>query len=149
MKTKLAVVGLASLLSAQIALAETVNSAIPQEYVQSGRYTNVVNAPDVAQRNPLKVVVNTRLPDSVGTVEDAIQFLLARSGYELADARVMTHESRILMQHPVPQVQRTISSMSLDQVLVMLGGEAMELVVDPINRKVAYVADRDLIGGES
>jgi len=149
MKTKLVVVGLASLLSAQIALAETVNSAIPQEYVQSGRYTNVVNAPDVAQRNPLKVVVNTRLPDSVGTVEDAIQFLLARSGYELADARVMTHESRILMQHPVPQVQRTISSMSLDQVLVMLGGEAMELVVDPINRKVAYVADRDLIGGES
>ena len=149
MKTKLAVVGLTSLLSAQIALAETVNSAIPQEYVQSGRYTNVVNAPDVAQRNPLKVVVNTRLPDSVGTVEDAIQFLLARSGYELADARVMTHESRILMQHPVPQVQRTINSMSLDQVLIMLGGEAMELVVDPINRKVAYVADRDLIGGES
>jgi len=149
MKTQLAVVGLASLLSAQIALAETVNSAMPQEYVQSGRYTNVVNAPDVAQRNPLKVVVNTRLPDSVGTVEDAIQFLLARSGYELADARVMTPESKILMQHQVPQVQRTIRSMSLDQVLVMLGGEAMELVVDPINRKVAYVADRDLIGGES
>ena len=147
MKTKLAAVGLASLLSAQAALAESVNSAMPQEYVQSGRYTNVVNAPDVAQRNPLKVVVNTRLPDSISTVEDAVQFLLARSGYELADARVMTHESRILMQLEVPQVQRTIRSMSLDQALTMLGGEAMELVVDPINRKVAYVADRDLIGG--
>lgn len=147
MKAKLVMISGATALSAQLAFAAPVNSDQPSEYVQTGRYTNVVNAPDVAQKNPLKVVVNTRLPVSVITIEDAIIFLLARSGYELADYRVLSPEARILMSLQVPQVQRTISSLSLDQVLSMLGGEAMELVVDPINRKIAYIADRDLIRG--
>jgi len=147
MKPKLMATAAVTMLASSVALAELPNSEVPKEYVQTGRYTNIVNEPMTAQQNPLRVVIDTRLPQEVVTVEDAIHFLLERSGYHLADNRVLTREAQILMNHELPMVQRKIGPMTLDRALGLLGGDAFELVVDPINRKIAYVASRDVIGG--
>lgn len=147
MKLKLITTAAASLLASSVVMAELPNSEVPKEYVQTGRYTNIVNEPVAAQQNPLRVIIDTRLPQEVITVEDAVHFLLARSGYHLADDRVLTREAQILMNHELPMVQRKIGPMTLDRALGLLGGDAFELVIDPINRKVAYVASRDVIGG--
>jgi len=147
MKVKLITTAAVGILASSVALAEMPNSEIPKEYVQTGRYTNIVNEPVAAQQNPLRVIIDTRLPQEVVTVEDAVHFLLARSGYHLADDRVLTREAQILMNHELPMVQRKIGPMTLDRALGVLGGDAFELVVDPINRKVAYVASRNVIGG--
>jgi type IV pili sensor histidine kinase/response regulator len=125
----------------------TPDPIIPQDYIETGRYSRTVNEPYLSQRNPLKIIVNTRIPNSVGTVEQAVQFLLLRSGYRLADASVRTHEAKVLLNHPLPQIHRQLGPITLDKALQTLAGDAFELVVDPINRKVTYVASRDLVGG--
>lgn len=108
------------------------------EVMQTGRYSNVKNIAPVDQINPLKVVVQTSIPQSISTVRETIEFLLIRSGYLLADDQVLSPEAKILLSHNLPQVHRAIGPMTLDQVLHTLSGEAFELVVDPVNRKVAF-----------
>lgn len=44
-----------------------------EELIQTGRYTVIKNQVASDQANPLKVVVGTRLPQSVVTIEDAVK----------------------------------------------------------------------------
>lgn len=118
------------------------------ETLQTGRYTHVKNIPLVDQLNPLKVVVKTRIPQSVTTVREAVQFLLARSGYSLAGNDVLSNEALSLLELPLPQVHRNIGPMTLDKVLHTLSGESFELVVDPVHRKIAYELSAKLARGE-
>jgi len=108
------------------------------EYLQTGRYSMIKNAPPVDQLNPLKVVIKTRIPQSVDTVRGTIEYLLIRSGYSLADESVMSREAITLLQMPLPSVQRELGPMTLDMALHTLSGTAYELVVDPVHRKVTF-----------
>lgn len=108
------------------------------EVMQTGRYSNVKNIAPVDQINPLKVVIQTTIPQAISSVRETIEFLLIRSGYVLADDLVLSDEAKILLSHKLPQVHRTLGPMTLDQALHTLSGEAFELVVDPVNRKVAF-----------
>ena len=127
----------ASATAANICLAGT-SSTNSVEMIQSGRYTHVRNIPTVDQKNPLKVVVKTRIPQSVRTVRSAIEFLLARSGFTLADEVVLSEEAKILMGLPLPQIHRSLGPITLDEALQTLSGDAYELVVDPIHRRVTF-----------
>lgn len=140
-------IGFSAWLLSTFALAEPPHSDLPKETLQTGRYTQVINAPLQAQADPLKVVIDTKIPKSVRTVEEAVFFLLTRSGFRLADRSVMTHETQTLMGLTLPDVHRNIGPITLDVALSLLAGDAFELVVDPINRHVSFVADRILIGG--
>jgi len=136
------------LAASSVAFAQQPDPNVPQNYIETGRYSVVANEPHKAQMNPLKVVVNTRLPTTVETVEQAVNFLLDRSGYNLADYSVLTPEARILLGHQLPAIHRQLGPITLDKALQTLAGDAFHLVVDPINRKVAFVTDRTL-GGAS
>lgn len=118
------------------------------EVMQTGRYTYVKNIPPVDQLNPLKVVIKTRIPQSVETVGQTVEFLLARSGYVLADKTVLSEEAKTLLSLPLPQVHRNIGPMTLDKALHTLSGDAFELVVDPVHRKVAYELSTKLARSE-
>lgn len=139
--------GVAMLSMSSISFAGEPDPTVPQDYVQTGRYSHVVNEPYLAQKNPLKVVVNTRFPTTVQNVHQAVTFLLERSGYRMADMTVLSPEAKILLGHDLPQIHRHLGPMTLDKALKTLAGDAFELVVDPINRQIAYVASRDLTGG--
>ncbi|WP_444928299.1 pili assembly chaperone (plasmid) [Microbulbifer sp. TRSA002] len=118
------------------------------EVMQTGRYTYVKNIPPIDQLNPLKVVIKTRIPQSIETVGQTVEFLLARSGYVLADSSVLSAEAQILLNLPLPQVHRNIGPMSLDKALHTISGDAFELVVDPVHRKVAYELSTKLARNE-
>lgn len=118
------------------------------EVMQTGRYSYVKNIPPVDQLNPLKVVVTTRIPQSVTTVGETVAFLLARSGYQIADTSVLSDEAKSLLKLPLPQVHRQLGPMTLDKALHTLSGDAFQLVVDPVNRKIAYVLTDKLVRGE-
>ena len=118
------------------------------EVMQTGRYTYVKNIPPIDQLNPLKVVIKTRIPQSVETVGQTVEFLLARSGYVLADKAVLSEEAKTLLSLPLPQVHRNIGPMTLDKALHTLSGDAFELVVDPVHRKVAYELSTKLARSE-
>lgn len=118
------------------------------ERMQTGRYSFVQNIPPVDQLNPLKVVIRTRVPQSINSVGQTVEFLLARSGYVLADASVLSEEAKVLLDLPLPAIHRTIGPMTLDRALNTLSGEAFELIVDPVHRKVAFELSEKL-GGKS
>lgn len=106
--------------------------------IQTGRYSYIKNIPPNDQLNPLKVVIKTKIPQSANTVQDAVEFLLARSGYSLADERVMSAETKSLLLLPLPHIHRKLGPMTLDKALSTLSGESFELVIDPVHRKVSY-----------
>lgn len=128
-----------------VSLSSDVNSARDIEVLQTGRYSHVKNIPPVDQINPLKVVVKTRVPQSIDTVRQTVEYLLARSGYVLADDSVLSSEALSLLSLPLPQIHRELGPMTLDKALHTLSGEAFELVVDPVHRKVAYVLASSLV----
>ena len=125
-----------------------VSEAKRIEIMQTGRYSYVKNIAPVDQLNPLKVVVKTKVPQSVKTVGQTVEFLLARSGYVLADKSVLSKEAKTLLSHPLPQVHRKLGPMTLDKALHTLSGEAFELVVDPVHRKIAYELSTKLARSE-
>jgi type IV pili sensor histidine kinase/response regulator len=115
------------------------------EALQTGRYSYIKNIPPVDQLNPLKVVIKTTIPQSVDTVGETVKFLLARSGYVLAEDSVLSKEAKALLSLPLPQIHRNIGPMTLDRALLTLSGEAFELVVDPVHRKIAYELSTKLV----
>lgn len=141
MKNKIIVTALCCVLSS-VALAESkpvdTQEANIIEVMQTGRYSYIKNIPPVDQLNPLKVVVQTKIPQSIDTVGETVRFLLVRSGYTLADDSVISEETKALLKLELPQVHRQIGPMTLDTALHTLSGEAFELVVDPVHRKVTY-----------
>jgi type IV pili sensor histidine kinase/response regulator len=142
MKNRVLVAALCSGLSCSVFAIDKPASGISEaeriEVMQTGRYSNVKNIAPDDQINPLKVVVQTLIPQSIETVRETIEFLLIRSGYLLADDEVLSAEAKILLSHNLPQVHRALGPMTLDQALHTLSGDAFELVVDPVNRKVAF-----------
>lgn len=90
-------------------------------------------------------MVRTNIPQSVNSVGQTVEFLLARSGYVLADAAVLSEEAKVLLNLPLPAIHRKIGPMTLDKALTTLSGEAFELVVDPVHRKVAFELASNLV----
>ena len=117
------------------------------DVISTGRYARVVNTPEIHQRNPLKVTVQTRIPFDITTVGEAVAFLLHRSGYQLADDTVLSPQAKRLLAFTLPASQRNLGPLTLDQCLMLLGGEGYRLVVDPVNRKIAYVVVTDFLEG--
>ena len=125
-----------------------INEANRIEALQTGRYSYIKNIPPVDQLNPLKVVIKTTIPQSVDTVGETVKFLLARSGYVLAEDSVLSKEAKALLRLPLPHIHRKIGPMTLDRALHTLSGDAFELVVDPVHRKIAYELSTKLARSE-
>lgn len=109
--------------------------------VQTGRYSYLPAKPKVEQLNPLLAVIDVQIPESIVTVKDSAQYLLQFSGYQLTQA--ISHERHVtaLLQHPIPDVHRHFEQVILSDALLALGGSGYRLLVDPINRLVAYERD--------
>lgn len=118
--------------------------------VPVGRYSVVAPVPRTDQSDPLETIVRLTFPPYVKDVGAAVDYLLARSGYRLADAMAAGEAQLILLRRPLPESQRTLGPMPLRRALETLGGEAFWLVEDPVHRLVAFdVADdyRPLLQG--
>ena len=118
--------------------------------VAVGRYSVVAPVPRADQSDPLETIVRLTFPPYVKDVGGAVDYLLVRSGYRLADAMAAGEAQLILLRRPLPESQRTLGPISLRRALETLGGEAFWLVEDPVHRLVAFdVADdyRPLLQG--
>ena len=127
-----------------LAVCFSAHALADNEVIQTGRYTVFKNQISISQTNPLKVVVGTRFPQSVITIEDGVCYLLSRSGYRLADAKELSEEAIVLLGHEIPAVQRTINHITLDRALMMLAGESFDLAVDPVHRRIGFILKDDI-----
>lgn len=109
-----------------------------QALVQTGRYTAVYAVPTEAQRDPLQAIVTVEFPDDIGTVGQAVNALLADTGYTLEDVLYWDVEVFELVEHAVPHVQRELGPLTVIDAIKTLVGPAFDVAVDPIHRQVAF-----------
>lgn len=107
--------------------------------MQVGRYTIVAPVATAAQADPLQTMVKIRFPDPhITTVGDAMRYLLRHSGYRLAEPEAAGPTMATLLDHLLPKVHRHLGPMTLQNMLSTLTGTAYQIVVDPVNRLIAF-----------
>ena len=121
-----------------MAAALGVAAPISAGEVAVARYSTLYAVPTLAQRDPLADLVTATFPASVTRVGEAINTLLAPSGYRLARAQVAEPERAALLALPLPAVHRTLGPMPLRLALQTLAGSAFAVVEDPLHRRVSF-----------
>ncbi len=102
--------------------------------VRVGRYIEVAPVPSDSQRNPLKSVVQFKLPTRIKKVGEAINYVSSESGYKLLNKPSSVSARYYLMNAPLPIVFRNIKPIRLDALLKALAGNSWILVVDHVHR---------------
>lgn len=116
----------------------SVSAAVSDSDARVGRYAVVHLGADPAQADLLAVVVRVTFAPSITTVGEALDHLLARSGFALAPLDTSDPNLPVLLTRPLPQVQRRMGPIRLQDALEVLAGPAWVLVIDPVNRLVSY-----------
>jgi type IV pili sensor histidine kinase/response regulator len=102
------------------------------------RYSSVNPVATPEQAQPLAVVVTLNFTDQVRTVGNALEHLLSRSGYKLADFRASDPALPVLLNQPLPLIHRKLGPITIENALITLAGDAWDLVVDPVNRLISF-----------
>ena len=145
LSTKTAVLACCWTLTASLALAQTPNSPAPTladdgRSVVVGRYSTESTTPPPELVEPLDTVAALTFPrQNVKTIEDAIEYTLARSGYRYVATADAT--ARTFLDLPLPESQRQIGPYSVRTILNVLLGTAWLPIIKPADRTV-FVASR-------
>lgn len=107
--------------------------------VRLSRYTMGSTRPDASQLDPLEAMVQVTLPRaSVTTVGEAVNYLLLRTGYRLADPHQAASPPIPILSMPLPEVHRHLGPYSVRTALSILVGAPFALTVDPAHRLVSF-----------
>jgi type IV pili sensor histidine kinase/response regulator len=121
------------------AVREETSSPAPEvlPLTRQGRYTLVELAPEAAQRDLLRQLVEISSPPTLAaTVGEALRHLLRHSGYRLCETPDAVLE--VLDGLPLPAVHRRLGPMTLRDALLTLAGPAWKLSVDDFSRQVCF-----------
>lgn len=108
----------------------------PEQAVQTGRYSALAAIPTDAQRHPLEVIIDVRIPDDILTIKETIHYLLRRSGYTLN--AVLAPDVVQLLDKPLPDVHRNLGPMTLNEALTVLTTPDFVPAEDPHTRMISY-----------
>lgn len=101
-----------------------------------GRYTLVSTEPSTEQRDLLAQVIDVSIPSSLSpSVQDALQYVLQRSGYSLCPA---AEPVKILFTRPLPAAHYRLGPIPLRRALQVLAGPAWQLTADEVGRSVCF-----------
>jgi type IV pili sensor histidine kinase/response regulator len=130
MKQKLIAILLFGMVLDKICLAENVTPI--------GRYRTVAHGLSFSQTHLLSQSIQVRFPQNGQTVGDAVNYLLQLSGYTLLPTSEQSPALKILLNHPLPRVDRELGPMRLRDALLTLSGPAFYLSEDPVNRRIDF-----------
>lgn len=116
---------------------ETTASKSGHHWLQVGRYHTINAVPTKEQQALLQVIIEVTLPEEVGDIQSAVDYLLLRSGYQFT-ALPLADDIQQLLQKPIPAVHRHLGPMTLESALQTLAGEPFQLTIDPVHRQVGY-----------
>ncbi|RMN40150.1 type IV pili sensor histidine kinase and response regulator [Pseudomonas syringae] len=101
-----------------------------------GRYTLVSTEPTTEQRDLLAQIIDVSIPSSLNpSVQDALQYVLQRSGYSLCPA---TASVKVLFTRPLPAAHYRLGPIPLHRTLQVLAGPAWQLTTDEVSRSVCF-----------
>lgn len=129
----------ASLLAA-IALASSPFSAAwdTDDSILISRYVSAQVGPTKSQLDIMQSVVSVDIPDQIDTVGSALSHLLKLYGYRIGREGGNNGQMRILLSLPLPEPHRSFGPIKLLDALVVFGGEAFSLTVNPVSRTISY-----------
>lgn len=122
-----------------VSLLALCNSVEASEYKNFGRYYLEKQSITAEQKDPLKQQVQIVFPSSVQTIESAYRYLLAPTGYELADLLVIDKKFIVLSSKSLPISQRMINGKVIE-LLHLLAGDDFVVVRDDFLRLIAVDA---------
>ena len=93
------------------------------EQIRSDRYTLSSLEAAPSQKDPLSAIVETEYPSQVGTVGEAVEYLLQRSGYK----HLLTESIVEALELPLPRNHRRMGPLDLRTALKTLLGPNWEL----------------------
>ncbi len=109
------------------------------DQIQVGRYTTLSTLADDAAANSLAVVATVHFPrGTVQSVDDAVRYLLIRTGYELAPVDQLDDRVQHVLGLRLPDSQRTLGPYRVDTMLGVLLGQPFQMVADALTRTVSY-----------
>jgi type IV pili sensor histidine kinase/response regulator len=118
-----------------VAAQEAASSAPTLPVVRRGRYTLVELAPEPAQRDLTRQVIEVSIPAALdATVGDGLRHVLLRSGYRLCDAA----DASPLYALPLPAAHLRLGPMTLRDALLTIAGPAWDLSIDELARMVCF-----------
>ena len=103
--------------------------------LQVDRYTGYKTNAALEEVNPLLVLTQINFPSAVKTVQEAIDHALQRSGYRV-DWQQSFEAYDVFSRLDIPVVHRKLNLMTLKDAIATLAGEAWQLLVDSVNRKL-------------
>lgn len=107
--------------------------------MQVGRYTVVPSTPSDKVIEPLLVIAKLTFPrQTVVTIGGAINYVLMRTGYRLADE--VGESAKAFLALPIPENQRSIGPYQVQDILTVLLGKSWNLTLDHRNRIVGFVS---------
>ncbi|CZI42847.1 TPA: hypothetical protein RG395_000821 [Legionella pneumophila] len=125
--------------------------SIAANVTQINRYATVANKPLAAQVNPLLAVQQIHFPLEVQTIGQAIEWWLKFSGFSLVSKEKQPESLQIIMQQPLPQIDRNLGPLTVkDGLEVLVGQQSFALIEDPLLRQVNFKLKPGLkTGGKS
>ena len=114
--------------------------------IQTGRYTYLSAKPRPEQINPLLTLIDVHIPEGIDTVSASATYLLQFSGYQLSQTYPPKPQEIALLRRTIPEVHRHFDQVVLRDALLALCGNGFRLVVDPVNRSVAFERDPNYAG---
>jgi len=121
----------------RLAIYQNSAKSRPASSVQTGRYSALIAGPTDPQRHPLHVIIEVTIPEEHSTVEQALRYLLRRSGYSLE--AVLRPDVARLLAKPLPEVHRKLGPIALQDALTVLVTPYFVVSEDPINRLIRFV----------
>ncbi len=119
-------------------LCVTCSAQAAQPSLQVGRYSTTAPIPLANQQDLFEVIVDVDFPVGVDTVGAALHYLLARSGFHLADLKASCPSMATLLSLPLPAVHRELGPMPLLDAIKTLAGPTHHLVFDPVHRLASF-----------
>ncbi|CZH50311.1 hypothetical protein SCZ71_12665 [Legionella pneumophila serogroup 1] len=125
--------------------------SIAANVTQINRYATVANKPLAAQVNPLLAVQQVHFPQEVQTIGQAIKWWLKFSGFSLVSKEKQPESLQIIMQQPLPQIDRNLGPLTVkDGLEVLVGQQSFALIENPLLRQVNFKLKPGLkTGGKS
>jgi len=114
------------------------HSAFCNDLVTVGRYSTIDIQPTQAEINSLSAVAQFNFPSKIRTIKQAIELVLANTGYRLAQH--FTPAVFKTLSLPLPVTNRQLSPMQVSTTLcVLMGYDVYDLKVNPVSRTVNFV----------
>lgn len=104
-----------------------------------GRYLTVQTGATSSEVMPLQSVFDLTLPSNIQTVGQAMRYLLANTGYQLAPARDQNRATQDLLTQPLPLTDRSLRMMTVLQALQVLSGADYQILIDPKHRWLSFI----------